>query len=152
MRFPRTPFSFKTPLCKGRCPAPARLRDCSFLPALCYAATLSCLRRVTFFHQRSPTRYARMCALCQPKIHRRRLVFLGQKRKSHQRSAARNRWFLDQLRATHSHALHQPKIHRLWLVFLGCRGSFILQEALCKTGQNVALSLLLFSLPHRSEM
>ncbi len=63
----------------------------------CYAAALSCLRRVTFFHQRSPTRCARMCALCQPKIHRLRIVFLGQKRKSNQRSAARNRWFLDLL-------------------------------------------------------
>ena len=86
VRHPRTPFLFKAPLCKGSCRAPARLRDCSFrlrLPAPCYTATLSCLRRHTFFTSKA-TCFAPH-AFHQPKTHRLWLVFLGCHGKSMQK-------------------------------------------------------------------
>ena len=51
------------------------------------------------------------------------LFSFHQRKEKRKRNAARNQWFLDQLRASRSHAFHQPKIHRLRLVFLGCHGS-----------------------------
>ena len=84
---------------------------------------MSSLRRPLFFPPAS-ARLAALagCALSAKNASPVARVF-GTERKKRKRNAARNQWFLDQLRASRSHAFHQPKIHRLRLVFLGCHGS-----------------------------